>query len=196
MIDSRYRNGYQTLLVDPVANVLAAGRVSPIALTALACLSGVLIVPLLYLGLTYWAFAALVFSGYLDTLDGTLARRQQSTSPVGAVLDIVSDRIVEVSVLIGLFLVAPEARGLHCILMLGSTLLCITSFLVVGIFVPNDSSKSFFYSPGIIERAEAFLFFGTMILFPSSFFVLATIFAILVTLTSVIRIYQFAKQNQ
>ena len=78
--------------------------------------------------------------------------------------------------------------------MLGSMLLCITSFLVVGIFVANDSHKSFHYNPGIMERAEAFIFFIAMMLWPSAFVGLAMLFSLLVTLTAIIRLTQFYKQ--
>ena len=77
--------------------------------------------------------------------------------------------------------------------MLGSILLCITSFLVVGIFTPNHSSKSFHYSPGLIERAEAFLFFIVMIFVPYYFTFFAFLFATLVALTALIRLWQFSK---
>lgn len=69
------------------------------------------------------------------------------------------DRVVEFVVVLALWFVAPQQRGLWCLLMLGSMLLCITSFLVVGIFSENQSQKSFHYSSGLMERAEAFSFF-------------------------------------
>ena len=93
-----------------------------------------------------------------------------------------------------MWLVDPVHRALWCFLMLGSMLLCITSFLVVGIFVANDSHKSFHYNPGIMERAEAFIFFIAMMLWPSAFVGLAMLFSLLVTLTAIIRLTQFYKQ--
>jgi hypothetical protein len=86
--------------------------------------------------------------------------------------------------------------GIFSLLMLGSILICVTSFLVVGIFLENTSQKSFYYSPGLIERAEAFLFFVLMILFSKAFSILAVIFSILVFLTAALRLYQFAQYRQ
>lgn len=188
MIDSYLRSPYQTLLVDPLARHLQ--RLPPNLITLLSCLAGlsVLLLPPLLAPL------ALLLSGYLDTLDGTLARLHKRTSPLGTALDITSDRLVEFATILALFLIDPTTRGLPCLLMLGAILLCITSFLVVGIFSQNTSSKSFHYSPGLIERAEAFLFFTALFLLPKFFPFLAYTFALLVFTTALIRLYQFSRQ--
>lgn len=154
---------------------------------------GLAILPLLAFGLTYWALFCLMLSGFLDTLDGALSRLQMRASSKGAALDIISDRAVEFAVILGLFFIGPTMRALPVILMLGSTLLCITSFLIVGVFAQNQTEKSFHYSPGLIERSEAFIFFAAMILFPSAFFALSYLFSFLVFLTALIRTAQFLK---
>jgi archaetidylinositol phosphate synthase len=93
-----------------------------------------------------------------------------------------------------LFWVAPDERGWLCLIMLSATLCCVTSFLVVGIFSENNTSKSFYYSPGLMERFEAFLFFIAMILWPTAFLLLAIAYIGLVGVTTLIRICEFAKQ--
>ena len=80
--------------------------------------------------------------------------------------------------------------------MLGSILLCVTSFLVVGIFSENSSKKGFYYSPGLIERLEAFIFFICMLVLPMYFEALSIIFTILVVMTTVIRVMQFRTQSR
>jgi len=191
MIDSKYREKYQTLFIDRLLRLAFIKRLNPSALTLIGLFFGVLIPYFLYFGFPILGILFLGLSGFLDTLDGSLARIKNQTSDRGAVLDITSDRIVEFAIILGLFLVDPVGRGLSSICMLGSTLFCITTFLVVGIFSQNKTEKSFYYSPGIIERAEAFTFFGAMILFPSAFWVLAILYIFLVFLTGAIRIYQF-----
>ena len=62
---------------------------------------------------------------------------------------------------------------------------------MTGIFIANDSQKGFHYSPGIMERAEAFIFFIIMMLWLKAFTFLAVLFSFLVTLTAIIRLYQF-----
>ncbi|MBS0603550.1 MAG: CDP-alcohol phosphatidyltransferase family protein [Verrucomicrobia bacterium] len=195
MIEATLRKTYQKYCVDPLLRLKVFRKVHPIALTLLACLVGVSALPLLSLGFTTSALFFLIASGVLDTLDGSLARQDEKTSNQGAALDITCDRLVEFAVILGLFFIEPFSRGLPSLLMLGSVLICVTSFLIVGIFTQNSSEKSFHYSPGLIERAEAFFFFAAMILFPTLFNPLAYLFSILVLLTAAIRLVQFFKQS-
>ncbi len=189
MIDSKWRGGYQRLCVKPLLPYFS--KCSPLTLTLFGLISGLCIPFLCLMNAPWMALIALALSGYFDTLDGTVARERGLTSPLGAVLDITADRAVEFAAILGLFLIHPQTRGLLCILMLGSAFLCITTFLVVGIFTRNDSEKSFYYSPGLIERSEAFLLFGAMLSFPSLFGYLAGLFTIMVLLTALIRLIEF-----
>jgi len=191
MIDSYGRTLYQKVVVDPFLPIFS--YFSPTTVTFFALITGVAVLPLMAIKYPILAFVMLLFSGFLDTLDGSIARFKNQTSPFGAALDIVGDRMVEFSVILGLYLYQPEIRSLNCLLMLGSILLCITSFLVVGIFTQNKKEKSFHYSPGLIERAEAFIFFSIMILFPRAFFVISYLFIALVFFTALIRLWQFKK---
>ena len=195
MIDSNFRSPYQKLIIHPLLNIGWIKTLSPVKVTLAAALFGALIPLFLYYGATSPALICLGLSGFCDTLDGSLARAQGTPSPKGAVLDIVSDRFVELAIIIGLYLYAPEGRALLSLFMLGSVLLCITTFLVVGIFQENASEKSFHYSPGLIERGEAFLFFALMILFPSLFTPLTLLFGGLTLITAIIRTSQFVKVN-
>lgn len=190
MFEAYFRHPYQKLLVNPVAACIGH-RISPNQVTLLSGVLGILVLPALLISQPYLAITCLLLSGFCDTLDGTLARLHHHPSDWGSVLDIMTDRLVEWVVVFALWTIEPGARSIWCLLMLGSMLLCITSFLVVGIFSVNASHKSFHYSPGIMERAEAFLFFISMILWPHAFSILACIFTGLVTLTAVIRLLQF-----
>jgi archaetidylinositol phosphate synthase len=191
MLDTTFRNHYEKLLIKPLLALPFAKKLSPIKVTLIGLFIGVLTAPLLAFHFNVCAIIALLLSGYFDTLDGALARLQNTTSPRGAVIDIISDRIVEFVVIFGLFLYDPTSRALPTILMLGSVLLCVTSFLVVGIFSKNDSEKSFHYSPGIMERAEAFTLWIAMILWQDAYPLLAYTFTALVLLTTAIRLTQF-----
>ncbi|MCI0381440.1 MAG: CDP-alcohol phosphatidyltransferase family protein [Chlamydiae bacterium] len=187
MIESRFRKTYQQLCIDPLLNLGFLQKLHPHVFTCVACLFGISIIPLLSFGFSFWAFVMLVISGFFDTVDGSLARHLKISSPQGAALDIVCDRIAEFAIILGLYAVEPNFRALSTIIMLGSILICVTSFLIVGIF----TEKSFFYSPGLIERAEAFIAFAIMILFPSVFTVSSYIFSFLVLLTAAMRMHQF-----
>lgn len=190
MLERLARPVFQKLFVDAPVRLLLPLRLNPDLLTAAGGLCGVAAAPLLYFKLPWAALGALLVSGWLDTLDGSYARARGVSSEKGSALDIVFDRAVEFSVTLGLYLYAP-GRGLECLAMLGAMLLCVTSFLVVGIFEKNDSAKSFHYSEGMMERAEAFIFFGAMMLFPAWFAPLAWLFAALTLYTGALRTWQF-----
>ncbi|VEG91717.1 CDP-alcohol phosphatidyltransferase family protein [Legionella spiritensis] len=192
MLEQSLRHHYQKFLVDPLVNKIDRWF-SPVHITLLSGVLGLLFIPALLMGYTILAIALLLASGYCDTLDGSLARHQNNPSSIGSVLDIMMDRFVEFTVLFTFYLLNPQERALTVILMLGSILLCITSFLVVGIFTQNDSHKSFHYSPGLMERAEAFCFFIAMVLLPDCFNMLAIVFTVLVCITALIRIRQFVR---
>lgn len=194
MLEQHVRQYYQFLLVDPLARQLQ-NHIQPNTVTWLSGLLGVLVIPALFWQQYTIAIVLLLLSGYCDALDGTLARLTHRCTAWGSVLDITMDRVVEFSVIYGLWFV-DASRASGCLLMLGSILLCITSFLVVGIFTANTSTKSFHYSPGLIERAEAFIFLIAMILWPKAFGILAVVFSSLVTLTALLRLRQFYCQEK
>jgi len=137
-----------------------------------------------------FAVIFILLSGFLDIIDGSVARKKGLVSNIGASLDLIFDRVVEFSILFALFMLDPN-RGMLILLMLGAIYLCISSFFIVSMFSDKESEKSFYYSPGIIERTEAFFFFLLLILWPSYFGLVATVFIILVGITSIVRMGQF-----
>lgn len=194
MMESICRGTYQKYCVDPLAKWLVNyTAIKPAGLTFLALLFGLLCSLSLKWQHSISASIFLLLSGYFDVLDGTLARLSQTSSATGAVLDIVVDRMVEFAVILGLYAVDPLIRATSCMWMLGSSFICVTSFLVVGIFVQNESVKSFHYSVGLMERAEAFVFFILMIWLPSWFVILAWLYTILVSFTAFFRVIEFVR---
>lgn len=197
MLEQTIRPYYQRCLVDPLVKNLTKGtEISANSVSVAACLIGLLLIPALWAHFPVIALMCLWVSGYLDTVDGSLARARNQDSEKGSVLDIIFDRVVESAIFIGLYLYAPNERGLWVILMFAATYLCITSFLLVAVFRRGRrTDKSFYYSPGIIERAEAFIIFSAMIVWPNHFILFAVGYSILVLLTAVFRIKEFLKYD-
>lgn len=196
MFENVIRPSYQRLIADPLTKYFCANTsITANQITLLSLVTGIIAAGCIAFNFTIFAIIFLLLSGCLDSLDGTLARLNKNSSHLGTVFDIMSDRIVEVSIVLGFYLQSTSQRGLPCLLMLSSICLCVTSFLVVGIFSENQSSKSFHYSQGIMERFEAFVFFVTMLIIPQFFSVLAAVFTGLVLLTTAIRIYEFSQQK-
>jgi CDP-diacylglycerol--glycerol-3-phosphate 3-phosphatidyltransferase len=94
---------------------LARTRVTPNALTAagvVLCTAAAVLIPFAHRNefLFYWAAAALFITGsVLDVLDGALARQSDRTTPMGAFLDSISDRVSEGFVLAAIALVFSRA---------------------------------------------------------------------------------------
>lgn len=192
MLETWCRSASSRFLFAPIARYCTKLTwLSANKLTLIGLLIGIAIWPLLAMHCRVLATLSLLLTGLFDVIDGEFARLTSQSSPFGAALDIVSDRVVELSVVLGLF--AYTHQPWLCLGLLSSILVCVTSFLIVGVFSDKDSNKSFYYSPGIMERAEAFIFFLLMIWLPEYFLVLAIGFIILTMLTAVIRMAQFRK---
>ena len=192
MIEGKSRKQFEKFFVTPYLDSIP---LNPSILTLISLLTGISTLPLLFFEYSKSAFCFLLLSGFLDIVDGSLARKKGLISDKGAAFDLISDRMVETAVLIGLYLVEPAVRAFPTILMLSSVYLCTCSFFIVSMFSNKNSEKSFYYSPGIIERAEAFLFFGAMILLPKYFGALSYSFSFLVFLTAFIRMNQYRKST-
>jgi len=188
MLEARYRHHLDRYMVEPFLPYLKR-VLTPDQLTGLSLIWGLIAASAVALKWPTLATAALLLSGFADMLDGALARHIQRTGPFGCCLDIVTDRIVEGTIILGFF-AANSQNAWACLLMLFSTLLCVTSFLVVGLFIPNSSEKSFHYSSGLIERFEAFVFFIVMVWLPQEFNVLAVTYIVLVLWTTGYRLFQ------
>lgn len=197
MIESVIRPFFQRYCCDPVARGLAKiNGMTPNVITVTSIVLGIFSAIFLVCDWRIVAVIMLLLSGYGDVLDGTMARLTGHVSNIGAMLDIVGDRIVEFVIMFAIYCLSPHQFALPIILMLGSSYLCVTTFLVVGIFSENQSAKSFHYSAGLMERAEAFAFFIVMMLFPITVPVLAWVYFVLVLYTAIRRMVEYMKQLQ
>jgi phosphatidylglycerophosphate synthase len=195
MIDSYLRKTYQTLFIDSWIKKSFFKNISPNLVTVIGCLLGVGSAIFFFYDYMLLATLLLILSGFCDTLDGSIARLFHKESDVGSALDIVLDRIVEFSIVFSLYLKSPLERSLVTIWIMAGILFCMVTFLVVAVFTKNRSSKSFHYSPGFVERTEAFVFFILMNVLPKLYFFIAWSFVTLMFFTAYFRLYQFIKQS-
>ncbi|MEQ1518885.1 MAG: CDP-alcohol phosphatidyltransferase family protein [Usitatibacteraceae bacterium] len=161
MLDTNARRFVQPLL-DAVARACRRMGISANALTCAGMLVGVCAAALVWQGHSVAGFIVLWLSGLIDAADGTLARLTQP-SPLGAILDITFDRVVEIAMIAALAWNAPDARFVLLILA-GTIAIAMSLFLSIGAAVSNQSVKSFHYAPGLGERTEAFICLSLMVL--------------------------------
>lgn len=192
MLETNLRAIFEKGLITPIARFTYC-HVDPNAITFCALVTGVVAAIFLSLDMALAAVSFLLLSGYLDVLDGAVARLRNQSTQLGTLLDILSDRIVESAVVIAFFIREPTL-ALITLCMLATILLCVTSFLLVGLFSQQKGEKSFYYSSGLIERAEAFIFFTLMILLPDLALYLGSLFVLLVLWTTFYRVHTFSRQ--
>mgnify|MGYP005846206385 CR=1 FL=1 len=173
MLDTHARHLVQPV-IDQTAKSLLHIKLSANQVTTIAFLIGVLSGPLIYFDKPVWAVIVLWVSGFLDAVDGTMARLTKP-SAFGTILDVSYDRLVEISVILGLAFRFPEA--MRALLLLSvSIIYAMTVFLTVGTMTEKKGIKSFYYQPGLAERTEGFLLFTLMILLPNYLISLTLLF--------------------
>jgi len=165
VLDTHARK-YVEPMIGSTANIFLRLRLKPNQVTWAAFLIGSVTGVLIYYDQPILAVVLLWISGYLDAVDGAMARKQKKTSSWGTVLDITFDRIVELSVIIGLAAKFPEAQFL-LLLLTAAIVFSMTVFLTVGALSDKKGLKSFYYQAGLAERTEGFILFSLMTLFPS-----------------------------
>ena len=185
MLDTHARK-YVNPIIELGAEFLLKLKLTPNNVTILALLLGVSTSLFLYFDMQIIAVTLLWVSGYLDAVDGAMARRSNSSSSFGTLLDIVSDRIVEVSIVLVLGLKFVDVRY-NLIVLTVCILMSMTIFLTVGALSEKKGVKSFYYQAGVVERSEGFIFFSLMILIPSYLGIITNIFSILIIITAIQR---------
>ena len=185
MLDTHARK-YVNPIIELGAEFLLKLKLTPNNVTILALLLGVSTSIFLYFDMQIIAVTLLWVSGYLDAVDGAMARRSNSSSSFGTLLDIVSDRIVEVSIVLVLGLKFVDVRY-NLIVLTVCILMSMTIFLTVGALSEKKGVKSFYSQAGVAERSEGFIFFSLMILIPSYLGIITNIFSILIIITAIQR---------
>ena len=191
MIDTGARSKFDPMF-DRSGGWLLKQKVSPNQVTGAALTVGLSAAVVLFFGLPYPAVALLWFSGYLDAVDGSMARLSGKSNPFGAMLDIVSDRVVELSIFWALALNHPESYP--AMMGLVSTIvLTMTVFLTTGMLLGKSGKKSFYYQPGLMERTEGFIASTAMMLFQQWLVPLTWIYAALIGITIIQRLLEARK---
>ncbi|MFX1346922.1 MAG: CDP-alcohol phosphatidyltransferase family protein [Promethearchaeota archaeon] len=182
-----------------LARKLFLQKISANTITLIALITGLLSALSIFLsGLLIWkleliicACSLMIISFFLDVLDGALARVEGPTT-FGGILDIFSDRTVEVFIIVSIISVDPIDLMWPGIVSLSSIILCITIFLLVGGCVKaenlDETNKVMYYQSGIMERSETFILLFLTTVLISWRNIILWIFALLVLITALLRL--------
>lgn len=182
--------------VDPIincgANFFIKLNLTANNVTVIALILGILTSVFIYIDMNILAVITLWISGYLDGVDGSIARKTKTTSLFGTLMDITFDRIVETSIILSLAMRYSNAR-INFIVLLICIIISMTIFLTVGALVEKKGMKSFYYQAGVAERSEGFLMFSLMILVPNYIVIFTNLFSAIIFITIIQRIIEAKK---
>ncbi|MFD1020438.1 CDP-alcohol phosphatidyltransferase family protein [Thalassobacillus hwangdonensis] len=167
MIDTHARK-YVQPFISKTADFLLKIGLSANQVTIIAFAVGMMAGAFYIMGHPILSVAILWVSGFLDAVDGSMARKTKP-SPFGTVMDVTFDRIVEIGIILAIAYVHPEIMW-PLLLLSVSIIISMTIFLTVGNVSDNKGIKSFHYQAGLAERSEGFILFSIMLLFPSILF--------------------------
>ncbi|MGD6816975.1 CDP-alcohol phosphatidyltransferase family protein [Metabacillus sp. 84] len=187
MLDTHGRK-YVQPVIEGTASILLKWKLSANQVTGIAFLIGVSSGLFIYLSQPLLAVLVLWLSGFLDAVDGTMARKTKP-SAWGTVLDITFDRVVEISVILGLAAAFPEAQW-ALLLLSCSIIISMTIFLTVGALSEKQGVKSFYYQAGVAERTEGFILFSLMILLSGQLIWFTLLFFLLEMFTAFQRLFE------
>ena len=136
MLERLLKPNYTKFLVAPIVkSVLIPRKVTPNTVTFFGVLFGLIAGFTIAFHQPFLGIITLLLSGYADTLDGQLATLTKQQTDLGCIYDIVSDRIVEIAIIFGLYFYAPNTRHLYTMLMIASILVCIKIAQYGGLLV-------------------------------------------------------------
>ena len=194
MIDTKLRKVIQTP-INFFSKGLIRLKISPNMLTVAALILGVVASVFVALDYVIAALALLWLSGLLDVFDGSVARLIGKSSKLGGYIDLIFDKIVEVSIILGFYFAAPQ-NVLAYLLFYVVVILNYSTFAIAGALFDNDSLKSMKYEIGLMERTETFITFSLMLIFKEIAFIILMTFNALVLATGIIRFIRIVRYSR
>lgn len=191
MLDTHGRK-YVDPIINSGASFLLKLKLTANNVTIIALLIGILTSVFIYFDMNIIAVLTLWISGYLDAVDGAIARKTNTISLFGTLMDITFDRIVETCMILVLALKYVDAR-MSFIILLICIIISMTIFLTVGALVEKKGIKSFYYQAGVAERSEGFIMFSLIILLPKYILFFTNIFSFIIFITIIQRIVEAKK---
>ena len=195
MIDNWFQKSKLKRAINNFVRKFLLRRISANSLTIISLVLGLVSALFIFLsGIINLALEFIIVSAilmslsfFIDILDGAVARLEEPTT-FGGILDIFCDRTVEIFIILAIVSTDPMQLIWPGLFSLSAIILCITIFLIVGGVVKEENleqpQKIIYYSHGIMERTETFIFLIVITIFFLWRMVLLWIFAILIFITA------------
>ncbi|GMO22451.1 MAG: CDP-alcohol phosphatidyltransferase family protein [Termitinemataceae bacterium] len=191
MLDTHARKFFDNIFIA-IAKLFLRKNLRPNHITTASLAVGIASGVVLYFGHIIIAVVLLWVSGLFDAVDGSMARCSGKSGLGGAMFDIVSDRIVELAIFWALALHHSESL-IAMLALLSTILISMTVFLTTGMLAQKESKKSFYYQAGLMERTEGLIASTVMMLFQNHLTCLTFIYAALIAITIVQRLWEAGK---
>lgn len=191
MLDTYVRPYIQPVL-NVVSSLFIALRFTPLTVTFLAFVTGIISAVFLSQDHVLSACALMWLSGLLDCVDGTIARLERTSTNWGAYNDLIADRMVEAAIIAGFAFWRPVLMPV-CFAFIVAVLFHFSTFAIAGSLFKNHGPKSMHYEASIVERGEAFIIFTLMMIFPQQSYLLLFGLTTLIALTAFARYLRFSQ---
>jgi len=198
MFDSTLRR-FKDRVGEPLARRMS--RVSPMFISILALIVGLLAAYAAFKQQYFWAFGLWLFNRILDGLDGLIARLHQRQSDFGGYVDILTDFAIYAALPIGLVVGSPSSESyLALIFLLATFYVNAASWMVLAAILEKraahnpDTQTTIVMPAGLIGGFETIVAYGIFLLFPAYITILFSIFAALVFVTIIQRLV-WARRN-
>ena len=177
---------------DEVGTPLARGlsRVSPITISFIGLVFGLLAAWSAYRQLYIVAFGLWIFNRVLDGLDGLIARLHNKQSDLGGYVDILTDFVAYAALPIGLAAGSPSNElYLALAFMLASFYVNVASWMYLAAILEKQAARdietqtTIVMPPGLIGGFETIVAFAAFTLFHQYLTILYIAFTILVLIT-------------
>lgn len=194
-------------MIDPILNRMLRKPLSLVAkqcvkrdltadkVTVIGFVIGIFAIPAILTGQFILALVFILLNRFADGLDGAIARETQSTD-AGGFLDITLDFIFYSAIVFAFIWLAPYQNAIAGSFLMLSFMGTGGSFLAFaimaknhGIEAPNYPQKSLHYMSGLAEGFETILVLCLFCLYPQHFVLIATVFAVICWITTIIRIW-------
>jgi CDP-diacylglycerol---glycerol-3-phosphate 3-phosphatidyltransferase len=184
MLDGRLRTRVSQGLA-PIGKGLERAGISANLLTVIGLGFSVVTALLIAVGELRWAVLGLIASGFVDLLDGAVARRSGQASPRGAFFDSVTDRVSDAVVLGGVAWYLAGQSQYQSILAFAAAALS----MLVSYERARAEGLGYDAKGGLMERAERMVLLGIALFFD----LLVPALWILIVLTAITAVQRFIK---